>query len=137
VIGDDAAPDRFGRGPIQCIEQLLHRDRGRPVLTGVLVGTGVGDDQGVGGRADGVEQQLPVLGADVALAGQRMTGQHVVAVGDVGAWEDAVVEPDQTHHPMRHRAHGDHGAHRQGAGPEVGAGRPPGQLPMQQGPHVR
>lgn len=117
-------------------KQLLHRDRGRPVLTGVFVGAGVGDDQGVGGGADGIEQQLPVLRTDVAFTRERTTRQDVVAVGDVGARKDAVVEADQAHHAMRHRAHGDHGAHRQRAGAEVGAGGTAGQLPLQQGPHV-
>ena len=50
-------------------------------VTGVLVGAGVGDHQRFGGRADRIEQQLPVLGTDVALAGHRLAGQDVVAVG--------------------------------------------------------
>ena len=136
MIGHDTVPDRFGRGPIQRVEQLLHRDGGRPVLTGVLVGAGVGDDQGVGGRADGIEQQLPVLRTDVAFTRERTTGQDVVAVGDVGARKHAVVEADQAHHAVWHRAHRDHGAHRQRAGAEVGAGGTAGQLPLQQGPDV-
>ena len=58
--------------------------RGRPRRVGTLVGSGVGHDQVLLGRADGVEQQLPVLAARVALADPRVAGQHVVAV-DAGA----------------------------------------------------
>ena len=97
---------------------------GGRVLAGVLVGAGVGDDQLLGGRADRVEQQLPVLGTDVALAGHRVAGQHVVAVDDAQPREHAVVEADQADHPVRHRPHRHHRAHRQRAGAEVGPGRP-------------
>ena len=58
----------------------------------MLVGAGVGDDQRLPAAEHRVEQQLAVLAARVALAGQRVAGQHVVAVGDRAAREDAVVE---------------------------------------------
>ena len=81
---------------------------GGRACTGVLVGAGVGDDQRLAGREHRVEQQLAVLAARVALPGQRVAGEHVVAVADAGAREDAVVETDQADHPVRHRAHRHH-----------------------------
>ena len=110
-------------GDVERVEQLGERHRGRSVLAGVLVGAGVGDDELLGGRADRVEQQLPVLGTDVAFTGHRVAGQHVVAVDDAEPREHAVVEADQAHHPVRHRPHRHHRAHRQRAGAEVRAGR--------------
>ncbi len=136
VAYDDARPHRLGRGQVEGVEQLAERDGRRPRLAGVLVGAGVGDDQRLGGRADGVEQELAVLRADVALAGDRVAGQHVVAVGEAEAREDAVVEPDQAHHPVRHRAHRHHRADGERAGAEVGPRRAAGQVAGQQGPHV-
>ena len=124
--------DLVRRRHVEGVEQLGQRHRGRSVLAGVFVGAGVGDHQLLGGRADGVEQQLPVLGADVALAGHRVAGQHVVAVDDAEPREHPVVEPDQAHHPVRHRPHRHHRAHRQRAGAEVGAGRASGQVAFQQ-----
>ena len=56
MMHDDLIADgRFG-GHVESVEQLRQRDRGRALLTGVIVGAGVGDHQGVGGRADRVEQ---------------------------------------------------------------------------------
>ncbi len=118
------------RGGVEGVEQFGQRYRGRARLTGVLVGAGVGDHQRLGRRADRVEQQLAVLGADVALTGHRFAGQHVVAVDHADPREDVVVEADQAHHPVRHRAHRHHGAHRQRAGAEVGPGGPAGQVPV-------
>ena len=120
------------RGPVEGVEQFGQRHRGRALLAGVLVGAGVGDDQLLGGRADGVEQQLPVLGADVALTGHRVAGQHVVAVDHAEPREHAVVEADQADHPVRHRPHRHHRADRQRSGAEVGAGRASGQVALQQ-----
>ena len=76
--------------PVQRIEQLDEWNRGRFALPGVFVGAGVRDHQLVGGRADGVEQQLPVLGTDVAFTGHRIAGQRVVAVDHPQAREYAV-----------------------------------------------
>ena len=50
----------------------------RPRLPGVLVGTGVGEDQVLGGRQDGVEEKLAVFAAGVAFAGDRTPREHVV-----------------------------------------------------------
>ena len=122
----------LGRGDVERVQQLGERDGRRPVLARVLVGAGVGDDELLGGRADRVEQQLPVLGADVAFTGHRVAGQHVVAVDDAQPREHAVVEADQAHHPVRHRAHRHHRAHRQRAGAEVGPGRPAGEVAAEQ-----
>ena len=83
-----------------------------------------------------VEQQLPVLRTDVALAGHRVAGQRVVAVDDAEPRENAVVETDQADHPVRHRPHRHHRAHRQRPGAEVGPGRSTGQVPVQQGADV-
>ena len=121
-----------GGGHVKGVEQFVQRHRGRAGLARVLIGAGVGDDQLLGGRADGVEQQLPVLGTDVAFTGHRVAGQHVVAVDDAEAREHAVVEADQADHPVRHRAHRHHRAHGQRAGAEVGPGRAAGQVLVEQ-----
>ena len=75
---------------------------------------------------------MPVLGTDVAFAGHRIAGQCIVAVDDTVPWEHPVVEPDEADHPVRHRAHRHHRAHRQGAGAEVGPGRPSRQVAVQE-----
>ena len=124
VFGDDLLADRLWCGGVERVEQLQQRNRRGPVMPGVLVGAGVGDDERLGGRADGVEQQLAVLGADVALTGQRFTGQGVVTVDGLKAGEHAVVESDQTHHPVRNGPHRHHGADGERPGAEVGAGGP-------------
>ena len=124
-------------GGIEGVEQLCQRNRRRALLTRMLVGAGVGDHQGLGGRADGVQQQLAVLGADVALAGHRLPSQRVIAVRSSGAREDGVVEADQADHPMRYRPHRHHGAHGQRPGAEVGPGGTAGQVPAEQLGHVR
>ena len=133
---NDAAADLVGRCHVEGVQQFGQRHRGRTWLTGVLVGTGVGDHQFLGGRTDRVEQQLPVLGADVALAGHRVAGQRVVAVDDPEPREHPVVQADQAHHAVRHRTHRHHRAHRQRAGAEVGAGRAPGEVPVEQGADI-
>ncbi len=88
-----------------------------------LIGAGVGDDQVLRGREHGVEQELSVFAARIALAGERTARQDVVAVGRAGPGEDAVVEAEQADHPVRHRAHRHHGAHRERSGAEVGPRR--------------
>ena len=120
------------RRQVEGVEQFGQRHRGRPLLAGVFVGAGVGDDELLGRGADRVEQQLPVLGTDVAFAGHRVAGQHVVAVDHTEPREHAVVEPDQADHPVRHRAHRHHRAHRQRAGAEVGPGRPSREVAVQE-----
>ena len=113
---------------VQRIEQFGQRNRGRARLAGVVVGTGVGDHQRVDGRGNGVEEQLPVLGADVALAGQRSARQCVVAVDDADPGEYGVVQSDQAHHPVRYRTHRHHGADGQRPGAEVSAGGSAGKV---------
>jgi hypothetical protein len=54
------------------------------------------------GRAQRVEQQLPVLAARVALAEVGVAGEDVVAVRDAAARERAVVEAQQAHDAVRH-----------------------------------
>ena len=92
-------------------------------LAGGLVGAAVGDHQLFAGGHDRVEQELAVLAAQVALAGERGAGEHVVAVDGRGAREHAVVETEQAHDAVRHRAHRHHGADGERAGAEVGPGR--------------
>ena len=136
MFDDDALPDLLRGGHVEGVQQFVQRHRGRTRLPRVLIGPGVGDDQLFGGRADGVEQQLPVLRTDVAFAGHRVAGQHVVAVDDAEAREDAVVETDQADHPVRHGPHRHHRAHGQGSGAEVGPGRASGQVLVEQRPDV-
>ena len=111
---------------LEGVQQFVQRHRGGPGLPRVLIGSGVGDDEFLGGRADGVQQQLAILRTDVALAGHRVAGQYIVAINDAEARKDAVVETDQADHPVRHGPHRHHRAHGQGSGAEVGRGRAPG-----------
>ena len=132
VVDDDPVPDRCGGGGVQGVQHLRQWHRRRSGLTGVLVGPGVRDHQGVGRRADRVEQQLTVLRTDVALPGLRVAGQGVVPVEAAGPGEDGVIESDQADHPVRHRPHRDHRADGQCPGAEVGPGGTPGQVAVQQ-----
>ena len=122
-------PSRTGsrRGRVEGVQQFEEGHRWWSVRAGVLVGAGVGDHQGLGGGEDRVEQQLAVLGPDVALTGRRLAGQRVVAVHQIAAREDPVVKSDQAYHPVRHRAHRHHRADRQRAGAEVRPGGPTGE----------
>ena len=137
MMHDDPLADAFRRRGVQSVEQLRHRHRGRSWLAGVGVGAGVGDHQLLGGRPDRVEQQLPVLGAAVALTGHRVARQHVVTVDHAVPRIDPVVEPDQAHHPVRHRPHRHHRAHRERAGAEVRPGRSAREVPIEQRLDVR
>ena len=132
MFDDDRVAHLLLGRQVEGVEEFGQRHRGRPLLAGVLVGAGVGDDELLGRGADRVEQQLPVLGTDVAFAGHRVAGQHVVAVDDAEPREDAVVEADEADHAVRHRAHRHHRAHRQRAGAEVGPRRPSGQVAVEE-----
>ena len=123
-------------GGVEGVEQLAQRHRERAPGAGALVGAGADDDEVLGGRAHGVEQELAVLAAHVALADERIAGQHVVAVLDADAGEHAVVEAEQAHDAVRDRAHRDHRRDGEGAGAEVGAARTGPQPFDQQGAHV-
>ena len=131
MVGGDGVADpaavRRGGGAVESVEQLAERDGRRHGCARTFVGAGVGDDQVVLGRADGVEQQLAVLAARVALADPGVAGQHIVAVVAALPGEDAVVETEQAHDAVRHRAHRHQGADGEGAGAEAGPGGPAGQ----------
>ena len=101
------------------VEQLADRHRRRLGEVGALVVAGVRDEQPVGRRHQRVEQQLPVLGAGVALADVRVVEQQVVAVARRLAREHAVVEPEQADDAVRYRTHRHERADRQVAGAEV------------------
>ena len=136
MFDDDGVAHLLLGRQVEGVEQFGQRHRRRPLLAGVFVGAGVGDDELLGRGADRVEQQLPVLGTDVALAGHRVAGEHVVAVDDAQAREDAVVETDEADHPVRHRPHRHHRAHRQRAGAEVGPCRPAREMPVEERANV-
>ena len=126
-----------GRRRVEGVEHLSQGYGGRSRLSGELVRAGVGDHQRLGRGEDRVEQQLPVLAPSVALAGQRIAGEYVVAVDRALAREHPVVEAEQAHHAVGHRAHRHHRADGQRAGAEVGPRRSTGQSVGQQRPHVR
>ena len=136
VGGDDVAhPRAVGtrRRPVERVEQLAERHGRRHGRAGALVGAGVGDDEVVLGGADGVEEQLAVLAARVALADPRVAGEHVVAVAGALPREDAVVQAEQADDAVRHRAHRHEGADGQRAGAEAGPGRPAGEAARRAG----
>ena len=110
-------------GGVDDVEQLVDRDRRREHLVGAGVAAGVGDDEGVAGGEHGVEQELAVLGPAVVVAEVAPAEEQVVAVGRAAAGEGAVVEADEAHHPVGHRAHRDERAHGEVAGAERGPGR--------------
>ena len=112
------------RRRVDDVEQLADRDGRRPGRVGPLVVAGVGDDQPLGRREQGVEQQLAVLAARVAVADVGIIEHQVVAVARRLAGEHAVVEPEQADHPVGDRAHREKRADRQVAGAEVRPGRP-------------
>ena len=136
VVGEHVLAHRRGGGAVERVEQLAEGHGGWSLGAGVLAASGVGDDQRLGRGDDRVEQQLAVLGPQVALAGAGSPGQHVVAVDGRDPREHPVVEPDQADHAVGHRAHRHHRADRQRAGAEVGARRPAAQPLLQQGAYV-
>ncbi len=124
-------------GAVDGVEQLADRDRRRAFGVGALVAAGVDHDQPVRGGQQGVQQQLAVLAAGVAVADEGVGQRHVVAVAGRDAREDAVVEAQQADHPVRHRAHRHQRADGQVAGAEVGPGGPPAQPVGEQVAHLR
>ena len=111
-------------GSIDHIEELGDGHGGGTLPIGALVAAAEGDDQMIGRGQHGVEEQLAVLAPGIPVADVRIVREHVVTVPVGVAGEDAVVEPEQAHHPVRHRPHRDQGADREIAGAEVRPGRP-------------
>src|SRR5690606_22728826 len=83
-----------GRGGVEGVEQLPERDRGRTRGAGALTGTGVQDEEVVLRGGDGVEEELAVLAAAVALPDARLPQEDVLAVLPGAAGEDAVVDAE-------------------------------------------
>ena len=110
-------------GAVDHVEELAERDGRRAGEVAALVPGRVGDDEPVGRRQEGVEEELAVLGAGVVVPDVRVGGDEVVAVALDVAGEDAVVEAEQADHPVGHRPHGDERADGEVAGAEVGPGR--------------
>jgi hypothetical protein len=123
-------------GGVDGVQQLAHRNRGGPQRVGALVIAAEGDDQPLGGGQQRVEQQLTVLAARVALAQVRVLQHEIVAVARGLARERAVVEPEQAHDAVRHRAHRLKGAHGQVTGAEVRPGGAPRQAVGQERAHL-
>ena len=119
VVCQDVVSHRRSTGAVDRIEQFAQRNCGRFGGARVLPVAGVGDDQFVGGGGDGVEEELAVLGAQIAFPGHGVSCQHVVTVDAGDPRKHRVVQADQAHHAMRNRTHRCHGAHGQGAGSEV------------------
>ena len=129
--------DRPVRRYVEGVEQLAEGNGRRVLQTGHGVCSGVGDDEAVRGGHDRVEQQLAVLAAQVPLPGDRVASQDVVAVGGLHPRERAVLQPHEADDPVRHRAHRDHGAHREGAGSEVRPSRTGPPRPVEHRAQVR
>ena len=115
---------RCGGGPVDHVEQLAERHGRRAGRVRALVAAGVGDDEVIGRGEHGVEQQLAVLAAGIAVAHARSPLDDVVAVRRGPAGEHPVVEAEEADDAVRHRAHRHEGAHREVAGAEVRPGRP-------------
>ncbi len=129
-----AACDTDHRG--HHVAHFTERNRRRPRRTGDRIGTGVEQQHLLSRRHDRIEQQLPIFTSRVAFADTGVLGEHVVAVDVGAAGKDVVVEAEENHHPMRHRAHRHHGADRELTGAEVrpcGAAR---QLSGEHRPHI-
>ena len=118
---------RCVRGAIDHIQQLAERDGGRANGVGALVAAAVRDQQVVGRGQQGIEQELPVLVAGIAVADSRGSLDDVVPVRGRATRERAVVEAEETDDPVGHRAHRHESAHRQVPRAEVRPGRPPPQ----------
>ncbi len=119
--------DRVAGGPIGSadrliddVEEFANRDRRRARRVGPLVITGVGDDQPVGRREQGVEQQLSVLHSRIPLAQLGVEKGEVITVSGGVARKGSVIQAEQTDDPMRHRAHRHQGADGEVACPEIG-----------------
>ena len=90
----------------ESVEQLAHGYRRRLGAVRAQIAARVGDHQVIGGRHDGIQEQLAVLGGGIALAHSRQPGGDVISVRVGMAWEHAVVQPEQADHPVRHCPHG-------------------------------
>ena len=67
AVADRGAVGRAGGG-VEDVEELVDGDGRWEHLVGAGVATGVGDDEGVAGGEDGVEEELAVLGPAVVVA---------------------------------------------------------------------
>jgi hypothetical protein len=119
------------------VQQLTDGYRRGSLRTGALVRAGVQDDQMVSSRHERVEEQLTVLSATVTLADQGLAEEEVIAVTRRPTRERPVVHAEKTDHPVWHRPHRNHGAHRQMTGAEAGSGRAALQSTGQERTHVR
>ena len=103
---------------------------------GALVTTRIGEDEVVAGGQEGVEQQLAILAAHVAITDPRREGRQVVAVALDVAREAPVVQPEQAHDPVGNRPHRHQRADREVPGAEVRPGRPALEAFGHHGTHV-
>ncbi len=122
MLHDDRLPGSARRPAhrvVDDVEQLADGDGRRTRQVRALVTSRVGDHQVVLRRQQGVEEELAVLAAHVAVADPGRTRGQVVPVPLDVPREAAVVEPEQAHHPVRDRTHRDEGADGEVPGPEV------------------
>src|SRR5262249_49467178 len=89
VKGLERMPDQNGvaGGPVRNndrlidhVEELANRDRRRAAGSGALGNAGVGDDQSIRRREQGVEQQLSVLHSGVPFAQLGVEESEVITV---------------------------------------------------------
>ena len=141
VVDDDGVA-RSGAvlGPhraVHRVQQLADGDGRRALGVRALVAAGVGDQEPVARRHEGVEEELAVLRARVALADARILQSQVVAVARRLAREDAVVQAEQAHDAVGHRSHRHERAEGQVARPEVGSRGAALEALVQEGPDLR
>jgi len=105
------------------VEELANRHGGRAFEVRALVSTRVRDHQVIGCGEEGVEEELPVLGAGVSVADMGIGEDQVIAPSFTHPGERPVVETKQAHYAVRNRPHGDERADGQVPGPEVGSSR--------------
>ncbi len=118
------------------VEQLADRHGRWAAHVGSLVIARVGDDQPLGRRQQRVEQHLAILRARVTISHDRLGEHQIIAVAPRAPRVLTIVEPEDAHHPVGHRAHRDERAHREVAGAEVGAGRTAAKPVGEQNAHI-
>ncbi len=123
--GVAGAAGRRAHGVIHHVEQLADGDGGRPAEIRSLVAAGVRDDQVVLRGQQCVQEELTILASHVAVTDPLTACREIVAVPLDVTGEAPVVEPEETHHPVRDGAHRHEGAHGQVPGAEIGPRRPP------------
>ena len=101
-------PVATGAAGGEVVEQFADHRRGRADRVVAQAAAHPGDGEHVAGAEQGLEEQVAVVAAPVAVARTRGLGHQVERGRALGAREGGVVHAQEPEHPEGHRAHGHH-----------------------------